>query len=120
MYEDPRSKISQLEKVLDSKEDRVTKKIRRHELSDHDTTVKRDWSDSEFVVGGEVFSGAQDQSPEAILTSPVKKNKFSFSVKVLIGSIIFFILALCVVAYKFLGGGNIGKEIKEVIIGKVE
>ena len=107
MYEDPRSKISQLQKILDAKEDRVTKKIKRHELHDRDTTLKHDWGGGEPVVGGEVFSSAQESISAAQTIQPAKNPKSSFPLKILFGSIVFFILALCVVAYKFLGGGNI-------------
>jgi hypothetical protein len=92
MYEDPKSKISQLEKVLDAKEDLVTKKIKRHELHDRDNSINQDWDQAEFQVGEEVRK------------SPTKEN--SFSNKVLLGSIIFFVLAILVVAFKFIGGGN--------------
>jgi hypothetical protein len=93
MYEDPKSKISLLEKVLDAREDRVTKRIKRHELRDKEITVRQDWDESEFKSG---------------LTEPISPRKgMSFSVKILIGSIIFFIIAFGITAYKFLGGGNV-------------
>jgi len=95
MYEDPKSKISQLEKVLDAREDLVSGKAKRHELHDRDVNVNQNWDDSEFKVGDEIFS------------EPEKPKGMSISVKILIGSIIFFIIALGVVAYKFWGGGNV-------------
>jgi hypothetical protein len=69
MYEDPKSKISQLEKVLNSMQDNVSGKTRRHELHKRDITVKQNWDDNESIVGSEI-SGApmEDQllnsSPE--------------------------------------------------------
>lgn len=95
MYEDPKSKISQLEKVLDAREDLVTKKIRRHELTDREVTVNQDWDDSEFKVGEEISS------------APEKPAGLSFSLKILYGSIAFFVLALLIVLYNFFGGGNL-------------
>ena len=94
MYEDPKSKISQLERVLDAREDRVTGRIKRHELHDRQNSVSQDWAADEFKVNEEV---AVDDGP---------KRK-SLATKILIGSIIFFLLALGVAAYKFMGGGNI-------------
>jgi len=94
MYEDPKSKISQLEKVLDSRENKVFRKAKRHELHDQNIVVNQDWDDNEFRVGEEIFS------------SPEKPQGLSFPMKILIGSAIFFILALGIAAFKFLGGGN--------------
>jgi hypothetical protein len=91
MYEDPKSKISLLEKVLDSREDKVTRKIRRHELRDREITVNPNWDESEFQV--------TEEEPE--------KKEQTLPFKILIGSIIFFIIALVVVAYNFWGGGNL-------------
>ena len=102
MYEDPKSKISQLEKVLDAREDRVTKKIKRHELHDQEIIVNEDWADNQFKVGGEVFSAPKEE----VFSEPKPARVSSLSVKILIGSVIFFIVALGVVAFKFLGGGN--------------
>jgi hypothetical protein len=95
MYEDPKSKISQLEKVLDAREDLVTKKIKRHELHDRDSAIKQDWNDSEF----ETNNSSEKYIPE--------KKSYSLSLKILFGSIIFFVIALLVVAFNFLGGGNL-------------
>jgi len=95
MYEDPRSKISQLEKILNAREDLLSKREKRHSLSPHDSTVNQDWDNSEFKVGGEVF------------TPTIKPKGLPFSTKILIGSIIFFIIAFGIVAYKFLWGGNL-------------
>jgi hypothetical protein len=95
MYEDPKSKISQLEKILDEREDRVTKKVKRHELLNREIYANSNWDDKEFEV--------KDESIEL----DEKKRGLSVSVKILIGSIIFFLIALAVVAYEFLGGGNI-------------
>lgn len=94
MYEDPKSKISQLEKVLDAKEDLVTKKIKRHELHDRESFVRQDWDQAEFQVGEEIYQ------------APVKSEN-NFPRKILIGSIIFFVLAILVVAFKFIFGGNL-------------
>jgi len=95
MYEDPKSKISQLEKILDAREDRVSGKVKRHGLQDHDYSINQDWEDNKTEVGGEIF-GAPEKT----------KNSF-FAVKILIGSIIFFLIALLVVLYRFMGGGNV-------------
>jgi hypothetical protein len=96
MYDDPKSKISQLEKILDTREDLISKKIKRHELHDRDINVATAWDDQEFI-NQEVKPS--DFAPE--------KKRMSFPIKILIGSIIFFIIALILVAYKFLGGGNL-------------
>jgi hypothetical protein len=93
MYEDPKSKISLLEKVLDAREDRVTKRIKRHELRDREIMVKQDWDGSEY-----------QESAEPLITPP---KAMSFSLKVLIGSMIFFVIAFGIAAYKFMGGGNV-------------
>ena len=103
MYEDPKSKISQLEKVLNSMQDNVSGKIRRHELQKRDINAKQNWDDNEFVVGGEI-SGTQNSQT---LDTPVNKASSSFPIKVLFGSIIFFLVVLGVVGYKFLSGGNL-------------
>lgn len=118
MYDDPKSKINQLEKVLDAREDKVSKKIKRHELHDHESNIPQDWDDSEFVdkvkdrkdpsVGLEVnpnpnFSGGRI----SIAPSTDQDKALSFSMKILIGSIIFFLIAISVVLFKFLIGGNI-------------
>jgi hypothetical protein len=95
MYEDPKSKISQLEKVLDAREDRVSGKVKRHELHDRDIPANQDWDQSEFEVGEEVFVSSKE------------KKKTLGPMKILIGSIIFFVLAILVVAFKFIWGGNL-------------
>ncbi|MFA7252736.1 MAG: hypothetical protein WC027_02665 [Candidatus Paceibacterota bacterium] len=94
MYADPKSKISQLEKVLDAREDLVSKKVKRHELSDRESTINQDWTEP-TVVGAEISSIV----PEKI--------GISLPIKILLGSIIFFIIAVLVVLFGFLGGGNI-------------
>jgi len=94
MYEDPKSKISQLERVLNAREDKVSGRDRRHELQEKDIPVNQDWDDSEFKVGEEIFR--PESGPKGL----------SLSMKILIGSAIFFIVALGLMAYKFLGGGN--------------
>ena len=96
MYEDPKSKISQLEKVLDSREDRVSRKIRRHELKDKDITVSQDWNQDEFKAADE----------ETLITSSQPASS-SLATKILIGSVIFFIITVGIVAYNFLGGNNV-------------
>ncbi len=95
MYEDPKSKISQLQKVLDAREDFVSRNVKRHELHDKKSTISEDWDESEFKVGDEVF------------VPVIKPKRTSFSTKILIASIIFFVIALGVVFYEFLGGNNI-------------
>lgn len=95
MYEDPKSKISQLEKVLDSVEDRVTKRVKRHELREREVSVNEDWSEAEPIP-------EREEDEES-----VKSETNSFPFKILIGSVIFFIVALIIVAYNFLGGGNL-------------
>ena len=96
MYEDPKSKISQLEKVLDAREDLVTKKIKRHELHDKENSVSQDWDDSEFNTVG-----------EEITVMPKVKTTLAMPKKILFGSIIFFIIAILFVVLKFLIGGNL-------------
>ena len=105
MYEDPKSKISQLEKVLNSMQDNVSGKVKRHELHKRDVTVKQNWEDNEFVVGGEI-SGAQGEE-EPLLDASSGQSRTSFHMKVLAGSIIFFVIVLGFVAYKFFSGGNL-------------
>lgn len=95
MYEDPKSKISQLGKVLDAREDLISKKIKRHDLSNRDITVNQDWNNEEFETEASAFN-----------STPVSKG-WSLSVKILVGSVIFFILTILLVFYKFIGGGNI-------------
>ena len=95
MYEDPKSKIRQLEKVLDARGSDSSNRVTRHELHNRDIDVNQDWDDSEFKVGEEVF-----------IPKPMKKQ-LSISVKILFSSIIFFVLALLVVFFKFMGGGNL-------------
>lgn len=95
MYEDPKSKISQLERILDAREDRVTKRVKRHELHSRDVTVNQDWDKSEYNADPEIEG--QDVSPK----------KMSWALKVLLGSVIFFVIAFGVVAYKFMFGGNL-------------
>ena len=103
MYEDPKSKISQLEKVLNSMKDNVSGKTRRHELHKQDITAKENWDDNDFVVGGEISN-----APTALISDmPRVKAESSFPIKVLIGSIVFFLVVLAVVGYKFLSGGNL-------------
>jgi hypothetical protein len=106
MYEDPKSKISQLGKVLDAREDRVTKKIKRHELHDHESNIPEDWDDSATESGEEIVSSPTFSGSAGNLAPQVKK-KMSWEIKVLLGSVIFFVIALLAVAYKFLGGGII-------------
>ena len=104
MYEDPKSKISQLEKVLNSMQDNVSGKTRRHELHKRDITVKQNWDDNESIVGSEI-SGAPEE--DQLLNSSPKKSDLSFHLKILIGSIIFFVVVFGAVAFKFLSGGNL-------------
>ncbi len=96
MYEDSKSKISQLEKVLDSMGDKVPNRTTRHELPEHENKINQNWDDNEFKVGNEVFSGTS-KSPKST----------SLAMKILIGSAIFFIVALLVVIYNFWVGGNL-------------
>jgi hypothetical protein len=102
MYEDPKSKISLLEKVLDSREDRVFKKTKRHELHDRPSDVSQEWDDTEFKDSEE-----PSVSDNQMLTSSGKTRENSLSMKILVGSIIFFVIALLVVAINFLGRGNL-------------
>lgn len=116
MYEDPKSKISQLEKVLDARDDRVSKKVKRHELHDHESNIPRDWDDTEFEkksepleikgVGLEVSSNPNFSGTNINLADKLEKD-ISFPWKVLLGSIIFFIIAIFFVVFKFWVGGNI-------------
>jgi hypothetical protein len=109
MYDDPKSKINQLEKILDAREDRVTKKIKRHELHDRESNVPQDWDNSEFgtpAVGLEVNS-ATGFSGTKMNVSVDEKSGTSLPMKILIGSVIFFVLALVLVLFKFLGGVNV-------------
>jgi len=106
MYEDPKSKISELERVLDAREDLVTKKIKRHELHDRDSNIKQDWDDNGSIVGAEISSSTSGEEESVIVASEDKK-KISFPVKILIGSAVFFLVAVLIVAYNFIMGGNI-------------
>ncbi len=102
MYEDPKSKISQLQKVLDAREDHVTGQIKRHELHDKEVTIKEDWDNNEFRVGDEISEPVMGQS-----FNIEKPKGTSLPIKILLGSVVFFIIALAVVAYNFFGGGNL-------------
>lgn len=95
MYDDPKSKISELERVLNAREDRVSNRVKRHDLQPQDIRVNQEWNNSEY---------AEKEEPVSVIP---KSSKMSFSIKFLIGSIIFFILALLLVVYNFLGGGNV-------------
>ncbi len=116
MYDDPKSKINQLEKILDAREDKVSKKIKRHELHNHESSIREDWNSTEpskedlvakiREVGLEVKPKEGFTGGNMEIIPPVKKG-IPLSMKVLIGSIIFFVLALLIVLYKFIGGGNI-------------
>jgi hypothetical protein len=111
MYEDPKSKISQLEKVLDAREDKVTKRIKRHELHDRESNIPEDWDDAVTQspvrnVGLEVDANPGFAGASLSQMTETKKG-MSLAVKILIGSIIFFVLALGVVLYKFFIGGNV-------------
>jgi len=96
MYEDPKSKISQLEKALNAREDHVSRKARRHELRDREITVRQDWDDSEF-----------ETVEKETLEIPERSDNSSAAMKILIGSVIFFIIAISAVVFNFLGGGNL-------------
>lgn len=115
MYDDPKSKINQLEKVLDARGDKLLKKTKRHELHDHESSIPEDWDDSDLEekkapsvrgVGLEVdsnpgFSGAN-------ISDVINTRKtMSVPIKILLGSIIFFLIAVVVVLFRFLFGGNI-------------
>jgi len=95
MYEDTKSKISQLEKILDAREDLVSSKVKRHHLHDHSTVVKENWDDSEYNV------------PEEETVMTISPRRESWPLKILLGSIIFFVIALAIFAYNFFGGGNL-------------
>lgn len=103
MYEDPKSKISQLEKVLNARENRIPIKAKRHELHNRETGVSQNWDNSEFDVGGEV---SQPDRSSDFEPAEMKKGA-TFPIKILIGSVVFFVIALGVVFYEFLGGNNI-------------
>ena len=62
MYEDPKSKISQLEKVLDAREDRISGKVKRHELHEQNINVNENWDNSEFKVGTEISTAEEAPS----------------------------------------------------------
>ena len=104
MYEDPKSKISQLEKVLNSMQDNVSGKTRRHELHKRDITVKQNWDDNEAIVGSEISSVPTEG--QSFNSSP-KEAGLSLHMKILFGSVIFFIVVFGFVAIKFLMGGNL-------------
>ncbi len=95
MYEDTKSKISQLEKVLNARDDLVTKKIKRHSLHNHTVNVDGNWDEHEFDI------------PEDESDSPTVNRKETWPIKVLFGSAVFFITALVIFAYNFWGGGNL-------------
>lgn len=102
MYDDPKSKISQLQKVLDAREDLVSGKVTRHNLPDKEYTVNQDWADNEPTVGTEISNPAMEQK----LNITTEAEKVSRSWKILIGSAVFFALAILVVIYRFFFGGN--------------
>jgi hypothetical protein len=94
MYEDSKSKINQLEKILDSREDLVSKKLRRHDLKSRNITVAEEWDEGDL----------RDDSAD---DSSTQSHRMSFPLKLLIASLIFFIITIGLVAYNFIWGGNI-------------
>lgn len=96
MYEDPRSKISRLQKILDTKSDAFTKAAVRHELHQSKNEPQPDWSDSNEVVSAELTEAD---------FKPTKKS-FLSPTKILVSSIIFFIIAIIIVIFNFFIGGN--------------
>lgn len=118
MYEDPKSKISQLEKVLDTMGNRVPKDTKRHELHEHEVKVSPNWAEDKYVTGEEAPVLSEDTSASS---GPKGPKKMSFANKILIGSVIFFVIALGAVAYQtFLGdnlvsGNNIEVSVKAPI-----
>ncbi len=99
MYDDPKSKIGQLEKVLNAREDKVSKKAKvRHELHAHESTVPGEWDNSEFAVSDEEIDNNLGAN---------EAKKMSLAIKILYGSLGFFILAILIVIIKFTFGGNI-------------
>ncbi len=114
MFDDPKSKINQLEKVLDAREDKVTKRFKRHDLHEHESNVPSDWDNSDLenginlskpIVGAEVVKTSPTFSgmTETLETEMPQKPKWPM--KVLIGSAIFFGLAILAVLYKLFFGG---------------
>jgi uncharacterized membrane protein len=96
MYEDPRSKISRLQKILDTKSDAFTKAAVRHELHQNKAEPQSSWPEPEEVI-----------SPETVEADfrPTKKS-FLSPAKILISSIIFFLVAIVIVIFNFFIGGN--------------
>lgn len=116
MYDDQKSKINQLEKILDAREDKVSKKMgRRHDLHDHLNSVPQDWNDNETNTQTNKAAGAPTYeikqtdtfSGSSTNLSPVDKPKMAWPMKVLFGSMGFFVIAILAVIYKVFFGGII-------------
>jgi hypothetical protein len=116
MFDDPKSKINQLEKILDGREDKVSKKMgRRHDLHDHPNSVPQDWDDEAGTT--EKASSARTPAYEIKQTEtftgsstnldPESRSKHGWPMKILFGSIGFFVLAILAVIYKIFFGGII-------------
>ncbi len=117
MFDDPKSKINQLEKILDAREDKVSKRIKRHDLSEHESDIPQDWNDEEFsagegyikpIVGAEVtktltFSG----TTETLQGGEGGNTKKHWTVKLLMAAGLFFLLAIVAIIYKIFFGGII-------------
>ncbi len=101
MYEDPKSKINRLQKILDTKNDAFTKEAVRHELHKSLSEPKSTWEDNSPIPPKESTN---------LLTSNSKNisssSSSSTSFKILIGSILFFTVALLLVFIRFMDGGN--------------
>lgn len=110
IYDDPKSKINQLEKVLDNRDDLISQKSRHHDLEPKENTAKAEWDDA-------VLDQAVAAVPPTTLLTEGNHKHASVSWKILWGSLIFFVLALLVAGFRFWGGGNIvsGDNINVVV-----
>jgi hypothetical protein len=96
MYEDPKSKISRLQKILDTKSDAFTKEAIRHELHQNKDKLQTDWPRQTEVPSMETVE--TDLNPD-------KKSFFS-PTKIFVFSISFFFIAVVIVVFNFFFGGN--------------
>lgn len=93
MYDDPKNKLTQLEKVLYAKEDKVSNRNIRHELPKKVFDINTDWQHDETLFARSADTG--------------EKKSSSLYWGFLIAAVVFCLIALGVFAFKFLGGGNV-------------
>ncbi|MEI6528494.1 MAG: hypothetical protein WCO10_02360 [bacterium] len=93
MADESKSKLSQLEKALYAKDNRIPVEVKRHNLSDKIFDIKTDWQHDESVFAEPDYNEKTVKAPKIIW-------------KILWGAVIFCLIAVGVAAYKFLGGTN--------------